>query len=123
GSGGLPDKAPFDAILVAAGGECVPEPLKHQLAIGGRLVVPIGGEDLQSLLCMTRNGENEWSEDNLGGVRFVPLIGAHGRWDNGERSASNHTPAREFTLAECIAEAAEPLPDPDEDAHFAEWFD
>lgn len=123
GSGGLPDKAPFDAILVAAGGERVPEPLKHQLAIGGRLVVPIGGEDLQSLLCMTRTGENEWSEDNLGGVRFVPLIGAHGRWDNGERSASNHTPAREFTLAECIAEAAEPLPDPDEDAHFAEWFD
>lgn len=79
GSLGLPDKAPFDAILVAAGGDRVPEPLKRQLAIGGRLVVPIGGETLQSLLCITRKGEDEWAEDDLGGVRFVPLIGAHGR--------------------------------------------
>ena len=123
GSLGLPDHAPFDAILVAAGGDKVPEPLERQLAIGGRLVVPVGGESLQSLLCVTRTGGDEWSEDNLGGVRFVPLIGAHGRWEEGHRAASNHRPARELTLAECIAEAAEPLPDPDEDAHFAEWFD
>jgi len=79
GSLGLPAHAPFDAILVAAGGDKVPEPLKQQLAIGGRLVVPIGGESLQSLICVTRTGENDWREDNLGGVRFVPLIGAHGR--------------------------------------------
>jgi len=123
GSLGLPDKAPFDAILVAAGGDKVPEPLKQQLAIGGRLVVPVGGESVQSLLCVTRTGEASWSEDNLGGVRFVPLIGAHGRWEDGNRAASNHRPARELTLAECIAEAAEPLPDPDEDGHFGEWFD
>jgi protein-L-isoaspartate(D-aspartate) O-methyltransferase len=123
GSLGLPDKAPFDAILVAAGGDKVPEPLKQQLAIGGRLVVPVGGETMQSLLCVTRTGESAWSEDDLGGVRFVPLIGAHGRWEDGNRAASNHRPARELTLAQCIAEAAEPLPDPDEDAHFAEWFD
>lgn len=123
GSTGLPGQAPFDAILVAAGGDKVPEPLKQQLAIGGRLVVPVGGEDLQSLLRVTRKGEDEWVEDDLGGVRFVPLIGAHGRWDAGERSASNHKPARELSLPECIAQAAEPLPDPDEDADFAEWFD
>jgi protein-L-isoaspartate(D-aspartate) O-methyltransferase len=123
GSLGLPDEAPFDAILVAAGGDKVPEPLKQQLAIGGRLVVPVGGETMQSLLCVTRTGANAWSEDNLGGVRFVPLIGAHGRWEDGNRAASNHKPAREKTLAQCIAEAAEPLPDPDEDAHFGEWFD
>lgn len=79
GSLGLPDKAPFDAILVAAGGDRVPEPLKRQLAIGGRLVVPVGGEAIQSLLCVTRTGEETWRENNLGGVRFVPLIGAHGR--------------------------------------------
>jgi protein-L-isoaspartate(D-aspartate) O-methyltransferase len=79
GSLGLPDKAPFDAILVAAGGAKVPEPLKQQLAVGGRLVLPVGGETAQSLLCVTRTGEDEWSEDDLGGVRFVPLIGAHGR--------------------------------------------
>jgi len=79
GSGGLPDEAPFDAILVAAACDRVPEPLKQQLAIGGRLVVPVGGEALQSLLCVTRLGEAEWSEADLGGVRFVPLIGAFGR--------------------------------------------
>ena len=87
GSLGLPDKAPFDAILVAAGGDKVPDPLKRQLAIGGRLVVPVGGESLQTLLCVTRTGEDSWSEDDLGGVRFVPLIGAHGRWEDGARAA------------------------------------
>jgi protein-L-isoaspartate(D-aspartate) O-methyltransferase len=79
GSLGLPDKAPYDAILVAAGGDKVPEPLRRQLAIGGRLVVPVGGESVQSLLCVTRTGTDEWTEHDLGGVRFVPLIGAHGR--------------------------------------------
>ena len=123
GSGGLPDKAPFDAILVAAGGESVPEPLKRQLAVGGRLVAPVGGEELQELLCVTRTDEDEWSEHKLGGVRFVPLIGAHGRWEDGQRAATSHTPARELTLAQCIAQAAEPLPDPDEDPHFGELFD
>src|SRR5687768_9696150 len=113
GSLGLPAHAPYDAILVAAGGDKVPEPLKRQLAVGGRLVVPVGGESMQSLLCVTRSGEDEWTEHDLGGVRFVPLIGAHGRWENGNQAASNHRPARELSLPECIAEAAEPLPDPD----------
>lgn len=79
GSLGLPEHAPFAAILVAASSGKVPEPLKQQLTIGGRLVVPVGGESLQSLLCVTRTGENAWSEQNLGVVRFVPLIGACGR--------------------------------------------
>jgi protein-L-isoaspartate(D-aspartate) O-methyltransferase len=79
GSLGLPAHAPYDAILVAAGSDRVPEPLKQQLAVGGRLVVPVGGESVQSLLCVTRTGEDSWSEQDLGGVRFVPLIGAHGR--------------------------------------------
>ncbi len=122
GSGGLPAEAPFDAILVAAGGDKVPEPLKRQLAVGGRLVVPVGGETTQALLCITRTADDEWTEDDLGGVRFVPLIGAHGRWEDGNRAASNHRPAREFTLAECIAEAAEPLADLD-DPGFAASFD
>jgi len=78
GSGGLPGKAPFDAILVAAGSDKVPAPLRRQLAIGGRLVVPVGGPGLQSLLCVTRTGEEGWTERDLGGVRFVPLIGAFG---------------------------------------------
>ena len=57
GSLGLPDEAPFNAIVVAAGGDKVPEPLKQQLAVGGHLVVPVGGETMQSLLCVTRTGE------------------------------------------------------------------
>ena len=126
GSGGLPEEAPFAAIVVAAGGDKVPEPLKRQLAVGGRLVVPVGGEALQSLLCVTRTGEEEWSEADLGAVRFVPLIGAFGRnggrWEDGERAASNHRPARKLTLAECIAEAAEPLPEIDDPA-FADPFE
>ena len=102
GSLGLPDEAPFDAILVAAGGDKVPEPLKRQLAVGGRLVIPVGGEGIQSLLCVTRTGESEWTEHDLGGVRFVPLIGAHGRdsgrYEDGSRAASNHQPARAKSL-------------------------
>jgi protein-L-isoaspartate(D-aspartate) O-methyltransferase len=122
GSLGLPDEAPFDAILVAAGGDKVPEPLKQQLKVGGRLVVPVGGEMMQSLLCVTRTGEDSWEEQNLGGVRFVPLIGAHGRYEDGSRAASNHQPARSKTLPEVIAEAAEPLPEIDDGA-FAAAFD
>ena len=122
GSGGLPDKAPFDAILVAAGGDKVPEPLKRQLAVGGRLVIPVGGEGVQSLLCVTRVDENEWTEHDLGAVRFVPLIGEHGRYEDGSRAASNHQPARATTLAECIADAAEPLPEIDDEV-FAAAFD
>jgi protein-L-isoaspartate O-methyltransferase len=52
----------------------VPEPLRQQLAIGGRLVVPVGGESVQSLLCITRTGEDEWSRGRSRRVRFVPLI-------------------------------------------------
>src|SRR6478736_3030119 len=122
GSLGLPDEAPFDAILVAAVGDKVPEPLKRQLKLGARLVVPVGGEDIQRLLCVTRTGENSWDEQNLGGVRFVPLIGAHGRYEDGSRAASNHQPARAKRLPEVIAEAAEPLPEIDDEA-FAAAFD
>jgi protein-L-isoaspartate(D-aspartate) O-methyltransferase len=122
GSLGLAAEAPFDAILVAAAGDAVPEPLKRQLRLGARLVVPIGGEDLQSLLCVTRTGEHSWDEQALGGVRFVPLIGAHGRYEDGSRAASNHQPARAKTLPEMIAEAAEPLPVIDDD-DFAAAFD
>ena len=78
GSGGLPGQAPFDAILVAARGPEVPEALKRQLKIGGRLVIPVGGEDMQALCRITRTGAEAWTSDDLGAVRFVPLIGEHG---------------------------------------------
>jgi protein-L-isoaspartate(D-aspartate) O-methyltransferase len=78
GTLGLPAEAPFDAILVSAGGPRVPEALKAQLAPGGRLVIPVGPEGgPQDLRRVTRVGEG-WTEESLGGVRFVPLIGAQG---------------------------------------------
>jgi protein-L-isoaspartate(D-aspartate) O-methyltransferase len=89
GSGGLPDEAPFDAILVAARGAEVPEALKRQLTVGGRMIIPIGGEDVQALCRVTRTGEEEWTSDDLGPVRFVPLIGAHALSEDGSRAASD----------------------------------
>ncbi|PKO20075.1 protein-L-isoaspartate O-methyltransferase [candidate division BRC1 bacterium HGW-BRC1-1] len=75
---GWPQEAPFDGILTAAAAECVPETLCNQLAIGGRLVVPVGVED-QELIVIERVGPSEFHERKEGGVRFVPLVhGASG---------------------------------------------
>jgi protein-L-isoaspartate(D-aspartate) O-methyltransferase len=77
GSLGLPEHAPFDAILVAAGAPAPPHPLKMQLAEGGRLVVPVRADGYQDLLVLTREGD-KFSEKNLGPVQFVPLVGKLG---------------------------------------------
>ena len=69
--------APYDAIVVAAGGPDVPQPLLDQLSIGGRLVVPVGGREAQTLVLVTRTPHG-FSRREVGGVRFVPLIGEHG---------------------------------------------
>jgi protein-L-isoaspartate(D-aspartate) O-methyltransferase len=74
GALGWPAAAPFDAILVAAGGTSVPEPLKRQLAEGGRLVIPVGPRWAdQKLIRLTRRGET-WREERITAVRFVPLV-------------------------------------------------
>jgi len=78
GSVGWLEEAPFDAILVAAGVLQPPKTLKRQLTTGGRLIIPVGDADEQRLLRIRRLGEQEFEEDDLGGVRFVPLIGAEG---------------------------------------------
>ena len=79
GSGGWPPGAPFDAILVAASGPRVPETLRGQLAVGGRLVMPVGTSSWhQRLVRVTRRDETAFEEDDLGGVVFVPLVGEHG---------------------------------------------
>jgi protein-L-isoaspartate(D-aspartate) O-methyltransferase len=86
GSAGMPDEAPFDAILAAASGSHVPEALKRQLAIGGTLVMPIGEPGaVQSLVAVTRTGEEAYRTEDLGAVRFVPLIGEEGWNEAGER--------------------------------------
>jgi len=72
---GLPDKAPFDAIMITAAPEVVPEPLKKQLKIGGRLVLPLG-KHFQDLIRIVRTGESEWKQEVvLPSVVFVPMTG------------------------------------------------
>ncbi len=79
GTVGWPDAAPFEAILAAASGTQVPEPWKQQLSSGGRLIMPLGGMDrVQELIKLTRTADDAFAEDSLGGVMFVPLIGAYG---------------------------------------------
>ena len=79
GTLGWPGAAPFDAILVSAGAPEVPSSLKGQLRVGGRMIVPIGSSRRsQVLVRVTRTGANEYAEDELDYVRFVPLIGREG---------------------------------------------
>jgi protein-L-isoaspartate(D-aspartate) O-methyltransferase len=118
GTRGWPENAPFDAILVAAGGPDVPEPLREQLTVGGRLVIPVGDADRQRLVRVTRLSESVFDEKDMGSVRFVPLIGDHG-WaeDRGSDELVEPKP-----LAAMIRDAAEPLPDIDDPA-FGALFD
>ena len=125
GTLGWTEEAPFDAILVAAGGPDVPQALKEQLAIGGRLVIPVGdGGRGQSLIRLIRTSAEHYEQENLGSVRFVPLIGAGGWTEDGRRAASNHLPghSEKLSLPELIARAAEPLPD-FHDPAFGRLFD
>ena len=79
GTLGWPEQAPFDGICVAAGAPTVPETLKQQLSIGGHLVIPVGSvHSVQSLQRITRLSETEYHNENLGGVRFVPLLSEQG---------------------------------------------
>ena len=121
GMEGLPGEAPFEAILVAARGIEVPQALKDQLKVGGRLVIPVGGEDVQQLRCLTRIGDDAWDSHDLTPVRFVPLLqGAVP--EDGARAASNHLASRDLSLPELIARHATELPEIS-DPSFAEAFD
>lgn len=81
GTLGWAANGPYDAILVAAGGPAIPEPLIAQLKIGGRLIVPVGeSRESQRLICVTRTESGTRQEDH-GACAFVPLIGQHG-WSN-----------------------------------------
>jgi protein-L-isoaspartate(D-aspartate) O-methyltransferase len=79
GTLGVPDDAPYDGIIVTAGAPQIPRPLLSQLAPGGNLVLPIGEQDVQTLVRL-RRGEQGLIEDYLGECRFVKLHGAYG-WD------------------------------------------
>lgn len=70
--------APFDGIVVTAGAPVIPETLKNQLAVNGRLVIPVGDESKQAMYRITRHGEDEFEEEKFSIFKFVPLIGKQG---------------------------------------------
>ncbi len=139
GTKGLPAHAPFQAIVVSAGGPQIPEALKRQLDIGGRLVIPVGARGLQTLVRVRRVGDDEFEEEDFGAVAFVPLIGAEGWPEPGRATEPDldaepsgfaagllkpHQRALTITnrLSRLMAEAAEPFGDLAELADLAERF-
>ncbi|WP_066628088.1 protein-L-isoaspartate(D-aspartate) O-methyltransferase [Labilibacter marinus] len=71
---GLPQFEPFNSIVVTAGAPQIPEDLLTQLAIGGRLVIPVGGDDFQIMTRITRESETEFSQEEFGNFAFVPML-------------------------------------------------
>ena len=116
GSTGWPEKAPFDAIIVAAGAPSVPPALTEQLRTGGRLIIPVESRfKQQRLIRLIRIATERFEEEDLGGVLFVPLVGEQG-WED------ELGPSVGASLPDRIAAAAEDLPDPDDPA-FGTAFD
>jgi protein-L-isoaspartate(D-aspartate) O-methyltransferase len=108
GSLGWPEHAPYDAIAVAAGGPGVPRALLDQLAPGGRLVMPVGEDrELQKLVRVTHQADGSFASEDLGDVRFVPLIGAQG-WESEEpwNGRATRTPGRPASVAHLVREQA-----------------
>lgn len=73
GKEGLEEQAPFDKVIVSAASKCIPEDLLNQLQVGGKIVIPIGGDHLQKLLLLEKN-HHKYKEKILGYCRFVKLI-------------------------------------------------
>jgi protein-L-isoaspartate(D-aspartate) O-methyltransferase len=84
GSRGDPEGAPWDGIVVTAGAPSIPAELREQLAVGGRLVIPVGPRSQQELIVVERRGPTDWVEWSDGAVVFVPLVGEAG-WSEGDR--------------------------------------
>jgi len=113
GTKGWPEHAPYDAIIVAAGGPSIPESLKDQLKIGGRLVIPVGADlHIQELVRLTRIAKGEYRREDLADVRFVPLLGEEG-WTEPQPVRLRHAPtagaSAEDKLVKKVAGAAEPF--------------
>ncbi len=115
GTLGWPEHAPYDGIVVTAGGPGVPEPLKQQLKIGGHMIIPVGKhESIQELIRITRVSEAEFQAEDLADVRFVRLIGAEG-WAPDETASRFNRPERkpkadpDERLKREVADACEPF--------------
>ena len=114
GTLGWQEHAPFDGIVVTASGPEIPESLKQQLKVGGRMVIPVGAHrDAQELVRVTRVSETEFESEDLADVRFVPLVGAEG-WLSEAATISAKKSRRKIVhtdknLRDEIADACEPF--------------
>lgn len=120
GSLGWPDAAPFDAIVVTAGGPSVPRALRSQLADRGRMVIPVGPDGRDQRLLRVRRDGSEFHEEDLGPVRFVPLVGAQAWPERSTSAAATPKPLMVATdspltdeTAAIVREAAHPFTDID----------
>jgi protein-L-isoaspartate(D-aspartate) O-methyltransferase len=139
GTKGLPEDAPFQAIIVSAGGPQVPEALKLQLAPHGRLIIPVGPRGSQTLMRVQRTAEDAFKAEDFGAVAFVPLIGEQG-WAEPESAKAlradtepsgfaagllqpqQRARAIRNRMSRLMAEAAEPFDDLQELAQLVERF-
>jgi protein-L-isoaspartate(D-aspartate) O-methyltransferase len=111
GTRGWPEHAPYDAIVVAAGGPEVPESLKAQLKVGGRLVIPVGeNRRVQELVRVVRVSSDRYETEDIADVRFVPLVGEEG-WasedDHAQPSYRSTAGTADRTLAAAVAASCE----------------
>ncbi len=112
GTKGWPEHAPYDAIVVAAGGPAVPDALKAQLKIGGRLVIPVGTDPrVQELVRIVRRTRDHYVTEDIADVRFVPLIGAQGWAEPAPRDVAPGAgaPRPALSVADAIERYAEPF--------------
>jgi protein-L-isoaspartate(D-aspartate) O-methyltransferase len=117
GTLGWPDRAPFHAIIVSAGGPEIPPTLLAQLAVGGRLVIPVGIEPKsQELMLITRTGDHTYDRASLGRVQFVPLVGSEGWASDGAPLTARRaqrplrvSPRDTARIASLITDASEPF--------------
>ncbi len=124
GTLGWPERAPFNVIVATAGGREIPRSWKEQLAVGGRLVMPVGETPRRQILIkVTRLSDTEYREESLSEVRFVPLIGEQG-WSEPEarREWSRPTADPDDELTTLLRDAVDPLPAVDS-PDFGAFFD
>lgn len=109
GTLGWPEYSPYDAVVVTAGAPEVPQPLKEQLTVGGRLVIPTGSSRGQELIRMRRTAEDAYEQEELHQMRFVPLIGAAG-WQTSEGRDRAPAMTHSRSIPELIARSADTIP-------------
>jgi protein-L-isoaspartate(D-aspartate) O-methyltransferase len=111
GTRGWLEHAPYDAIIVAAGGPEVPRSLKEQLKVGGRMVIPVGRDPrAQELVRVTRTSENDYKMEDIADVRFVPLLGEEGWGEKRQRPARvARSQDVDATLVDAIGRSSAPF--------------